>query len=482
MSGADAPLHEPAARRDAASAIGEDAITIAHRVRSGVVTPLEVVKAFQARIEALNPRLNAIVDYDPAEGRAQAGDVARRLAQGAFLPLAGVPVVVKDVLWVAGRRITQGSNLFRDFRPPRDALCVERLRAAGAIILGIGNSSEFACKGHTNNLVYGPTRHPLDPSLTPGGSSGGSAAAVAAGMAPLALGTDAGGSTRRPPAHVGVVGFKPSRGAIPDVHGFPSVAPDVDTIAAIAGNVADVSLLFGVIAGPDPRDPVSIALPSPDVRPSRALRIAFSPRFGRDAAIDADVAEAVDRAIAGLRGGGWTIAEADPIWPDGASEEAVMPMQHAAIAALYGERWRREPTLFDPDVGQQIDSGLKLSGVALAEARLMGGAIARAHAAFFVDWDLLIGPTTPCVAWPVGQLAPEQIGGRPTTARGHAVFTPFVNHALAPAASIPCGAGRDGLPVGLQIVGPRYADERVLRAAAAIEDTLGPAARPWKRA
>src|SRR5580704_8882719 len=200
----------------------------------------------------------------------------------------GVPVVVKDVLWVAGRRITQGSNLFRDFKPPRDALCVERLRAAGAIILGIGNSSEFACKGHTTNLVYGPTRHPLNPTLTPGGSSGGSAAAVAADMAPLALGTDAGGSARRPPAHVGVVGFKPARGTLADVNGFPSVAADVDTIAPIARSVADVNALFGVTAGADPRDPCSSPLGPPDVRPSRALRIAFSPRFGHDAAIDKD--------------------------------------------------------------------------------------------------------------------------------------------------------------------------------------------------
>ena len=482
MNDAGDLVRDPAARREATHPIGEDAVAIAHNVRSGAVAPIEVVESFQARIEARNPLLNAIVDYDPAEGQRQAADVERRLAQGEFLPLAGVPVVVKDVLWVAGRRITQGSNLFRDFKPPRDALCVERLRAAGAIILGIGNSSEFACKGHTTNLVYGSTRHPLNPKLTPGGSSGGSAAAVAADMAPLALGTDAGGSARRPPAHVGVVGFKPSRGAIADVNGFPSVAADVDTIAPIARNVADVTALFGVIVGADPRDPCSMPLGPPDVRPSRALRIAFSPRFGHDAAIDKDVAEAVDLAIERLRAAGWSILEADPVWPDGATEEAIMPVQNTAIAALYGDRWRRDPALFDPDIGRLIESGLASSGVALAQARFMSGSIARALAAFFGQWDLLIGPTTPCVAWPVGQLAPDQIGGRPTTGRGHAVFTPFINHALAPAASIPCGAGRDGLPVGLQIVGPRNADERVLRAAAAIEEALGPAARPWRRA
>jgi aspartyl-tRNA(Asn)/glutamyl-tRNA(Gln) amidotransferase subunit A len=473
---------DPGAGGGATPPTGDDAVVIASRVRAGAVTPLAVVEAFQARVEALNPRLNAIVDYDSAEGREQAGDISRRLEQGEFMPLAGVPVVVKDVLWMAGRRVTQGSNLFRDFKPPRDALCVERLRAAGAIILGVGNSSEFACKGNTTNLVYGATRHPHDPELTPGGSSGGCATAVAAGMAPLAVGTDAGGSARRPAAHVGVVGFKPSRGAVADVDGFPSVAADVDTIAPMAGNVSDVAAMFGVMVGADPRDPWSIALGAPDVRCSRALRVAFSPRFGHDAPIDQDVAEAVGQAVERLRAAGWSIRSADPVWPDGASEGAIMPIQHTALAALYGDRWRRDPGLFDPDIGLQIESGLACGGVTLARARFISGAIARALAAFFDPWDLLIGPTTPCVAWPVGQLAPDRIGGRPATGRGHAVFTPFINHALAPAASIPCGAGRDGLPVGLQIVGPRGADARVLRAAAAIETALGPAGRPWTRA
>ncbi len=137
--------------------------------------------------------------------------------------------------------------------------------------------------------------------------------------------------------------------------------------------------------------------------------------------------------------------------------------------------------MFDPDIGRQIESGLKLSGVAVAHARYVSGAIAQALAAFFREWDLLISPTTPCVAWPASQLAPDHIGGRPVASRAHAVFTPFINLALALAASIPCGAGRDGLPVGLQIVGPRNADERVLSAAAAIESALGPAGRPWRR-
>jgi aspartyl-tRNA(Asn)/glutamyl-tRNA(Gln) amidotransferase subunit A len=470
------------APRDAVSPIHSDAPTIARKVRSGAWSPLEVVEVFQARIEAVNPLLNAIVDYDPGEGRRQARQVARRLTAGEDLPLAGVPIVVKDVLWVAARRVTQGSLMFRDFRPPCDALCVERLRAAGAIITGIGNTSEFACKGNTTNLVYGATRHPLDPALTPGGSSGGSASAVAADMAPLALGTDAGGSSRRPPAHVGVVGFKPSQDVVANVNGFPSVEADIDSIAPIGRCVADVRALFAVIAGPDRRDPRSLSLPLPDIGPPKSLRVAFSPRFGLKDAIDADVEEALARAVERLRGSGWAIADADPVWPEGASEEAIMPIQQAGIAALHGDAWRRHPDLFDRDIGRQIESGLSLTGVAVARARFMSAAIARALASFFEDWDLLITPTTPCVAWPVEELAPRMIGGRKASNRGHAVFTPFVNHALAPAASIPCGAGREALPVGLQIVGPRLSDQRVLGAAAAIEADLGQDARPWRRA
>ena len=200
---------------------------------------------------------------------------------GKRLPLAGVPVVVKDVIWVGDQRVTQGSLLFKDFVAPRDALAVERLRAAGALVIGMANSSEFACKGLTTNKVYGLTRHPMDPALTPGGSSGGCAVAVAARMAPLALGTDGGGSSRRPPAHVGVVGFKPSFGAIPDPFGFPHAFIGLQCMAPIARSVGDAALMFEAMAGPDARDPASMLMPeSGPPRDARQLRIAFSPRLG----------------------------------------------------------------------------------------------------------------------------------------------------------------------------------------------------------
>ncbi|PWC51655.1 amidotransferase, partial [Azospirillum sp. TSA6c] len=174
------------------------AAAIAEAVRTGRSSARAETEAALARIASGNPALNAFVSVDEAEALAEADAVDRRLAAGETPLLAGVPVAVKDTIWVAGRRVTQGSRLFADFHAPADAIAVERLRAAGAVIVGMTNSSEFACKGVTTNPLFGPTHHPQDPSLTPGGSSGGPAVAVAAGLVPLALGTDAGGSSRRP--------------------------------------------------------------------------------------------------------------------------------------------------------------------------------------------------------------------------------------------------------------------------------------------
>lgn len=449
-----------------------DASDIAARTRSGELDPGETVAAFWQRIMARNPELNALVGPAPATLVADVAALRRRLAGAEQLPLAGVPVVVKDVIWVKGHRVTQGSLLFRDFVAPQDAVAVERLRRAGALIIGMGNSSEFACKGLTTNKVYGLTRHPMNPALTPGGSSGGCAVAVAAGFAPLALGTDGGGSSRRPPAHVGVVGFKPSFGAIADPIGFAHAFIGLQTLAPIARTVHDASLMFEAMAGPDPRDPESMDLPAGPLRPAHALRIAYSPRLGLDVPVDGDVQACMDHAVDELRRIGLQIDDADPAWPDGADEDTLMPLQHVGLANLFGDAWRRDPLQFDPDVARQIERGLQWSGAEVARARDAGLRIARALAAFFTSHDLLISPTTPCVAWPNDQPGPTHIGGVPVAPRGHAVFTPFVNHAMAAAISIPCGRGRDGLPVGMQVIAPRGHDRQLLRAAKTIESAL----------
>lgn len=448
--------------------------SIAEAVSGRRRTAVAVFDEALERIERANPALNALIGLDPKRARAGAQTVDDRVTAGEVLPLAGVPVAVKDNTWVAGWRVTQGSRLFAEFRAPADAIAVERLRRVGAVVVGMANTSEFAAKGNTTNRLFGPTRHPMDPRLTPGGSSGGPAVAVAAGMVPLAIGTDAGGSSRRPPAHVGIVGFKPSFGAIPYGPGFAEPFIGLSVIAPMATRAADVALAFEVMAGPDPRDPDSVPVELGTPTSPSPIKIAYSPRFGLDVPVDADVAAATERAVEALAAAGIEVARQDPVWPAAATETALMPLQQAGLAALYGERFRREPEIFDSDIAAQIQRGLGLAGAEVAQALALGAEVARALAGFLAEFDLLIGPTTPCVAWPLERLGPETIGGVAVSPRGHAVFTPLFNHAGVPALSLPCGRGRDGLPVGLQIIARRGRDRLVLAFAARAEAVLGP--------
>jgi aspartyl-tRNA(Asn)/glutamyl-tRNA(Gln) amidotransferase subunit A len=453
----------------------QSASDIATAVSQRRVTAAELIDAAIKRIEETNPAINAIVRFDAPWAREQARDVDRRVRAGEHLALAGVPLVVKDNIWIAGRNISQGSRLFADFVGPQDAIAVARAKAAGAVIVGIGNCPEFACKGQTNSPLHGAARNPLDPSLTPGGSSGGNAAAIAAGLVPIGLGTDGGGSGRRPPAHTGTVGFKPSFGAIPYGPGFAEPFWNIAVIAPMARTVADTKLLFEVVAGQDPCDPDSIVL-SPDrpVRPARALRLAYAPRLGFDVPVDDDVAAAIERGIDALSACGWQLTRAAPDWPKGLSEADLMPFQMAGLAALHGAAFEKAPELFDPDVGRQIEQGLRMTGAQVGRALETGHIIRRTLAQFFTMHDILLCPTAPCVAWSIDRLGPSEIGGVEVGPRGHAVFTPFFNHGLAPAISIPCGFGRSRLPVGLQLSARRGTDNQLLAVAAEAELALAP--------
>ncbi|NPV20235.1 amidase [Bradyrhizobium aeschynomenes] len=444
------------------------AIEIARAVTARHTTAAEMAEQALARIAASD--LNAIVTTDPERTRADAEAVDLRVASGETLALAGVPIAVKDNIWVEGWRITQGSRLFADFVAPEDAIAIARLRRAGAVIVGIGATSEFACKGVTTSPLYGPTHHPRDSRLTPGGSSGGPAAAVAAGLVPLAIGTDAGGSSRRPPAHVGVVGFKPSYGAIPYGPGFAEPFWRISVIAPITTDVADARLAFDVMAGADARDPDSFDLSS--AAAGAPLRLAFSPRLGLDVAVDDEVSGVLQQAVERLRASGLAIVDRDPVWPSGLAEDAVMPLQHAGLAALYGDTFRSDPAQFDPDIAKQIERGLTLSGANVGRALEASTQIARAFAAFFTEVDILLAPTVPCVAWPLTQLGPFEIGGKPAAPRAHAVFTPYANHAGVPAISIPCGNNAQGLPFGLQLIAARGHDRVLLDFTARAERVL----------
>ena len=446
------------------------ALALASAVLDGTNSPLNTVGDALQRIETGNDALRAVVTTDAADSLRQAELVVRRLAAGERPPLAGVPIVVKDAIWVAGWRVTQGSRLYADFLAPADNVAVARLRRAGGVVVGMANMSEFGCKGVTSNPLHGTTRHPLDLRLTPGGSSGGCASALGAGLVPLALGTDGGGSGRRPAAHVGAVGFKPSGGVVANGPGFESGGSLTAVLAPMGRSVADVAALFEVLLGSDPADPLAVALP--DAKHGDRLRIAYTPTFGLGGPVDPDVAACVAAAVDELAAAGIDIRPFDPVWPTGADEAALMPLQWAGLAKAYGARWQRDPDLFDPYIGAQIARGLAQSEADVAAARAMAQGVVEAAQRFFADFDLVIGPTTPCTAWPHDRLGPAEIDGQPVHDRAHAAFTPFFNHALAAAISIPCGVDRHGLPIGMQIAGPRFADRRVLAVAAVAERQL----------
>ena len=443
---------------------------IALRVSAREITARAMVTAFVERIERFNPRLNALIGFDAAPALAEADSVDARLAAGAALPLAGVPFTVKDNLWVGGRRATQGSKIFADFKAPRDAWAVARLRALGAVVIGTTNCSEFACKGITTNPLHGSTRNPWDLQLTPGGSSGGAAAATAARFAPLALATDAGGSIRRPAAHTGLVGLKPSQGLIPQPWGFAEPNLGISVTGVLARDVADAQLAFEHLLGYHPRDAFSV--PATLDSNLSSTHLAWSPHLGCGFAIDADVLQAFEGVIAALRGAGQQIAQADPQWPEGTHEYPLVAIQQAGLAALFADTLDARRADFDPDIAAQIDAGRRHSGSEIARLMLKREAIAAALAAFFETRDLLLCPTAPVTAWPFDQLGPTRIGGAPAGPRGHAGFTPLFNYCGVPAISLPVALVR-GLPIGLQIVGPRFADRRVLAFAVEVERVVG---------
>lgn len=433
---------------------------IAHAVSTGRHTAVDLGAAALERI-ADRRALNAIVSIDAERTLAEAAEVDRRVSNGEALPLAGIPIAVKDLIWVEGRRITQGSRLFADFVAPADAEAIARLKTAGAVVVGIANTSEFGCKGVTTNPLFGPTLHPEDTRLTPGGSSGGCASAVAGGLVPAAIGTDAGGSSRRPAAHVGCVGFKPTTGVVPDEPGFPTIGAPIGALCPMARSVADARLLFEIMAG---QAAIGTA--------ASPARIAYSLAFGMDCPVDPEIADMMDDAVAALRAGGLTIERQEPRWPEGADPAALMPLQYAGLAERYGDAFRRDPDIFDPDIATQIEAGLRTDAGTLARARELSVAISATLDSFMQAFDAIVSPTVPCFAWPHSALGPSRIAGQEVDPRAHAALTPFANHGGVPAISIPLGRGAAGLPAGLHACAARGRDLPLLDLAARMETVL----------
>jgi len=456
--------------------VWRSALEIAEMVRSKQVSPVEVAEVVLARIEALDPTLNAfcLVAHDVARRAAREAEIA--VVKGEPLgALHGVPISIKDVLFTRGLRSTGGSRLFAEAVPEEDAIAVARVRAAGAVPLGKTNTSEFGHKAVTDNPLFGVTRNPWDPRLTPGGSSGGAGAAVAAGLGPVALGTDGGGSIRIPAAFCGVFGFKPSFGRVPSHNGFPGW-DGLSCTGPIARTVRDAALVLDVIAGSDDRDRHSLPRESGTYLGAcdetiKGLHVAWTPDLGY-AAVDPEVQALCENAAAEFEGLGCHVEVVNPGWES--PEEAFGTIIAARFYAHWSDHLPAAEALLDPGLVKLIRRGGAVSAreYVLAEERVK--AYWSEIVTFLARFDLLLTPTVAVPPFPADGRAPRTIAGQEVSVLGWMPFTYPFNLTGQPAASVPVGLTADGRPVGLQVVGRRHADRVVLAASAAYE-----AACPW---
>jgi aspartyl-tRNA(Asn)/glutamyl-tRNA(Gln) amidotransferase subunit A len=452
------------------------AVELGVAIRAKEVSPVDVVDAVLARIERLNPRLNAYCTVTAAAARAAAKEAEAAVMRGDTLgTLHGVPVSIKDLIATQGVRTTHGSKLYEQFIPDEDAPVVERLKRAGAIILGKTNTPEFGHKAITNNLVFGLSRNPWSLEHTPGGSSGGAAAAVAAGLGPLAVGTDAGGSIRIPSSCCGIFGLKPTLGLVAAAPTFGGLET-ISHTGPMTRTVRDAALMLNAIVGADPRDLSSLPVAGIDYlagldRGIHGLRVAWSPDWGY-VAVDPQVRQLAEASVERFTELGCHVEEAHPGFTDPA--ETYQILSTASRAARIADRWPAERERFDPSLVVQIEAGMRWSAIDFVKAANGRRTLNEAFVRFFTRYDLLLTPTLTAPPPPVTVEAYAEIAGRKVTRLGWLAFTFPLNLIGYPAASVPCGWTREGLPVGLQIVAPRFAEALVLRAAAAFE-----AIAPW---
>jgi len=448
-------------------------LVAAYQQRS--LSPVEVTETMLERIDTFNPLLNAFTDITPDRARTAAKDAEAAYANGSAGPMAGVPITIKDVAFTAGIRTARGSKIYADDVPDFDSPVVSRQLDAGAVMLGKTTTPEFGWKGETTSPLSGSTRNPWNLERTPGGSSGGAAACVAAGIGPIGHGSDGAGSIRIPASFSGVFGIKPTLGLVPV---YPASAIcDLAVHGPLTRTVADAALFLNVTAGTDTHDRTSwtsgidylAALRNLDLR---GLCVAWSSDLGF-APIEPEVAALATSAANVFSDLGCKVVDAHPDLPD------PWPIEHTLwSAAMAGSRlhdFAQVREIMDPGLVAIIDEAQGMSAAMVGRARIDLSTYASAWAQFMDGFDLVLTPTLPCTAFPVGQDQPGSVNGVPTSYLGWTAFTYPFNLAGLPAATVPCGFDVEGLPVGLQIVGKLKQDDLVLRAAAAFE-----AARPWK--
>lgn len=450
------------------------AVELRERYRSRELSPVEVTTSLLDRIQQLNPSLNAFITVTDELALAQAREAEAAYADGTAAELSGIPISIKDLTMTKGIRTTRGSLLYQDWIPDEDAPFMNKVYAAGAVTLGKTNTPEFGWKGETSNRVSKSSQNPWKHGRTPGGSSGGGAAAVAAGLGPIGQGSDGAGSIRIPCGFCGLFGLKPTWGLIAQ---YPSSGViELAHLGPMTRTVADAAMMLNATAGPDPRDRNSwgsgtdylAALGDLDLT---GLRIAWSPDLGY-APIEPEVRDATEAAAKRFAELGCHVEEAHPGSPD--PWEIVHTIWSSGMAAVHRDRLHETRDLLDPGLLEVVETGLKLQAADLASAFLQRSNYFQGWRRFMDQYDLVLTPTLPCTAFPVGQDHPGTVNGHPTTYLGWTTFTYPFNVTGQPAATVPCGFDSQGLPIGLQIVGRYRDDVTVLRASAAFEQIA-----PW---
>ena len=451
-------------------------------LRSREISAVELMGLHLARIAEVDPDVNAIVSLDVERARAGAAEADERLAGGEPVgALHGLPWAFKDTHEVAGWPTTYGSPLFADHVSDRDDLIVERIRRAGVVPIGKTNVPEFAAGSHTFNPVFGTTRNPHDLTRSAGGSSGGAAAALAAGLVPLADGSDMGGSLRNPASFCGVVGLRPSLGRVP---GWPTENAWESTAVSgpLARDVGDLALLLSVVAGPDPRVPSALETPGSTFAEPRAaslagLRVALSIDLGGAFAVDPAVAAVVSGSAGVLAAGGAVVQDAHPDLRG--ADEAFRTLRAWHFQATFGDLLARHPEAFKATLAENIRAGAGLSGVDVARAYRLRTTMQARMRGFFDSHDVLMLPVSQVPPFPASQEFPTEIDGRPMASYLDWMASAFlITVTGCPAISLPAGTTPEGLPVGLQVVAPHNAERRLLEVAAALERHLPPPPRP----
>jgi amidase len=450
-----------------------DAVELSRLIRNRELSATEVMTAFLSQIERVNPKVNAMCSFIGEEAALSAArDADEKFAKGQPPgPLHGLPHAVKDLIPTAGIRTTFGSLIYKDFVPDGDALVVERLKAAGAIIIGKTNTPEFGAGSQTFNKVFGPTLNPYDLTKTCGGSSGGAAVALACGMVPLADGSDLGGSLRNPAGFCNVVGFRTAPGRVP-VYPSPAGSSTLAVEGPMARSVRDTAYLLSVLAGPDPRAPGSIDEPGltflrPLERDFRGTRIAWSRNLGRYP-VEAVVNEVCDRARPVFAQLGCEIEDNEPDLHD--ADEIFQDLRAWSYAQTRAADLSRSRELIKDTVVWNIEQGLKLSSPDAKRAEANRGKLCRRVAQFMGRYEFLVLPVSQVAPFPVEVDWVREICGVEMETYIDWMATCYaITVTGLPAISVPCGFTENGLPIGLQIVGRHQREFDVLQLAFAFE-------------